>query len=238
MDVQIILDKEAAVRYMVKYATKGEKRSDKAAELFARVMAGDEGDPSFRWRRLMLKCVGNRDMGAQETAHSLLQLPMCRPGFEFATIALDNSREVQLNNNAGRAIVESIVDVYAERLTRAQEKEELGPLETMSLLTFGQFYKVWRGNVSIRSKKAVVKTTPRFSSNLASPKYWLYCKYSLMKFKPWRGNFLRSLGIEEEQEDEVLPSLYINVWKEFVRQQVSLSYDDVFCFYYFYKERY
>ena len=134
--------------------------------------------------------------------------------------------------------MESIVDVYAERLTRAEEKEELGPLETMSLLTFGQFYKVWRGNVSIKSKKAVVKTTPRFSSNLASPKYWLYCKYSLMKFKPWRGNFLRSLGIEEEQEDEVLPSLYINVWKEFVRQQVSLSYDDVFCFYYFYKERY
>ena len=91
MDIQIILDKEAAVRYMVKYATKGEKRSDKAAELFARVMAGDDGDPSFKWRRLMLKCVGNRDMGAQETAHSLLQLPMCRPSFEFAMIALNNS---------------------------------------------------------------------------------------------------------------------------------------------------
>ena len=222
MDIQIILDKEAAVRYMVKYATKGEKRSDKAAELFARVMAGDDGDPSFKWRRLMLKCIGNRDMGTQETAHSLLQLPMCRPGFEFATIALDNSREVQLNNNSGRAIVESIVDVYAERFTRAEEKEEVGPLETMSLLTFAQFYKVWRGNVSIRSKKAVVKTMPRYSSTPGSPKYWLYCKYSLMKFKPWHGNFHRSLGINEGQEDEVLPSVYIDVWKEFVRQQVSL----------------
>ena len=179
----------------------------------------------------MLKCVGNRDMGAQETAHNLLQLPMCRPGFEFATIALDNSREVQLNNNTGRALVESIVDVYAERFTRAEEKEEVEPLETMSLFTFAQFYKVWRGNVSIKSKKAVVKMTPRHSSTPASPKYWLYCKYSLMKFKPWRGNFLQSLGIEEEEEDEVLPRIYINAWKEFVMQQVSLSYVIGFCFY-------
>ena len=178
----------------------------------------------------MLKCVGNRDMGAQETAHNLLQLPMCRPGFEFATIALDNSREVQLNNNTGRAIVESIVDVYAERFTRAEEKEEVGPLETMSLFTFAQFYKVWRGNVSIRSKKAVVKTTPRHSSNPATPKYWLYCKYSLMKFKPWHANFLQSLGIEEAEEEEVLPCIYINAWKEFVTQQVSFLYVVGFAF--------
>ena len=55
VDLQIILNKKVAVRYMVKYTTKGEKRSDKAMELSTNIMAGDEGDPSFRWMRLMLK---------------------------------------------------------------------------------------------------------------------------------------------------------------------------------------
>ena len=143
----------------------------------------------------------------------------------------DTHHKVQVNNNARRAIVESIVGVYAERFTRAEEKEEVGSLETMPLLRVAQFYKVWRGNVSIRSKKAVVKTTPWHSSNPASPKYCLYCKYNLMKFKPWRGNFLQSLGVEEEQEEDVLQSMFIDAWKEFVRQQVSLSYVAALRFY-------
>ena len=98
MDLRLILDEEAAIWYMFKYANKQEKRSDNAGEIFSSIMGGKHRDTAHRWRRLMLKSVGNKDMGGKKTAHSILQLPMCRPGFEFAIFSLDGSWQLQLHN--------------------------------------------------------------------------------------------------------------------------------------------
>lgn len=87
-DMQIILDEEQAIRYMVKYATKPEGRSENATDMIKAVLAkrggGDNNDeekeasggavaarvlededrPAQRQiRQLMLRAVGERDRG-------------------------------------------------------------------------------------------------------------------------------------------------------------------------------
>ena len=136
VDLQLILDKEAAVRYMVKYASKPEKRSDNAGEIFTSIMGVEHGDTAHWWRRLMLKCVGNRDMGAQETAHSILQLPMCRLGFESALLSLDGSRQLQLHNENQAAFQKNILDMFANRREYIENFQDVPNILDMSLVAF------------------------------------------------------------------------------------------------------
>jgi len=69
VDMQIILDKEAAVAYMVKYATKAEKSGSNLNDLYKSVIehSTDEDSPVSKLRSLMLKTVsGKRDLGQCE----------------------------------------------------------------------------------------------------------------------------------------------------------------------------
>ena len=220
VDIQLILDKEAAVNYMVKYASKPEKRSDDAGEIFSSVMAAEHGDTAHRWRRLMLKCVGNRDMGAQEIAHCILQLPMCRPGFEFAVLSLDGSRQIQLDDPNQAAFNKNIVDMYANRRQSAEAFTDVGDIRQMSLVAFAQVFDVKRQRLVKRAHKAVVRSYPQLPSDPEDPNYGQYCKYMLIKFKPWEGAPCNAWGGDEDGHpvDEV----FINAWNAFVESEVSI----------------
>ena len=220
VDLQLILDKEAAVRYMVKYASKPEKRSDNAGEIFTSIMGAEHGDTAHRWRRLMLKCVGNRDMGAQETAHSILQLPMCRPGFEFAVLSLDGSRQLQLQNENQAAFQKNIVDMYANRREYMENFQDVPNILDMSLVAFAQTFDVKRQRLVKRVNKAVVRSYPQPSSNKDGPNYGQYCKYMLIKFKPWEGAPYNAWGGNED--DHPLDEDFISAWNAFVVSQVSI----------------
>lgn len=67
VDLQIILDKDTAVKYMVKYASKAEKRLTDAREVFKAILDADTGRPddvNHCWIQMMLRTAGCRDMGA------------------------------------------------------------------------------------------------------------------------------------------------------------------------------
>ena len=69
VDMQIIIDRSAAINYMVKYVTKGEKAGNRLSELYNSVILhSDETDnPTKKLRSLMLKSVANkRDIGQFE----------------------------------------------------------------------------------------------------------------------------------------------------------------------------
>ncbi|CAM9499968.1 unnamed protein product [Ectocarpus sp. 12 AP-2014] len=122
IDFQLILDWDQAVRYMVKYVSKGEMRSPAAADVFARVIsrADDDADEAQTvLRSVFLKCTGERDISAQETARLLLGNKLYSFSFSFVRLVVDPStstRQVNLDGAAGEgALKKSMRNLYAGR---------------------------------------------------------------------------------------------------------------------------
>ena len=62
----------------------------------------------------MIKTVGERDDGAQETAHLLLSLQLYT--YNFVTLSLDGGQLISTDGNASdSAICPSMIDVYSQR---------------------------------------------------------------------------------------------------------------------------
>ena len=97
VDLQAIIDPDQCIRYMAKYAAKGEPRSDSATGILKLcVNRLHQTDPaSSALRRAMIQVVGDRDFGSQETAHLLLGKPLYSSSFSFICVSLDGSRQVR-----------------------------------------------------------------------------------------------------------------------------------------------
>ena len=78
MDLQIIIDAETCARYMAKYASKGEPRSQPVSSIFKSCVdhLTDTSEAHTALRSAMIRSVAERDFSAQETAHQLLSLPL------------------------------------------------------------------------------------------------------------------------------------------------------------------
>ena len=66
VDLQIVLDRRAAIAYMVKYATKGEKAGQEFSKLYNDLIshADNEDNPQSKMRSLMMKSIASkRDLG-------------------------------------------------------------------------------------------------------------------------------------------------------------------------------
>ena len=83
-DIQIILDHNAYLNYIAKYASKAEKVSDVAKEAFLSVinnLSGKETSGNI-FRKLIIKSVGERDFSAQEVMHQIMSLKLYCSSFE------------------------------------------------------------------------------------------------------------------------------------------------------------
>ena len=65
MDLQLILDRHAAVAYMVKYSSKGGRSGRSLQNIYRSVMqnAQDSDSPISKLRSLMIRCVDRRNVG-------------------------------------------------------------------------------------------------------------------------------------------------------------------------------
>ena len=109
VDLQLLLDWEDAVRYMVKYVSKQEKRSQPILDLFKSTVCRDDYDDTVgtetRLRKVFLKAVGERDITAQETSRLLLGGRFSSSTFNYKRLNVDpdqQSRAIRLQNGTGR----------------------------------------------------------------------------------------------------------------------------------------
>ena len=65
MDLQLILDRHAAVAYMVKYASKGEQSGKTLQNIYRSVMQNAQvsNNPVSKLIPLMIRCVDRRNVG-------------------------------------------------------------------------------------------------------------------------------------------------------------------------------
>lgn len=210
-DIQLIIDHHACVEYLAKYASKGEKMSSIVRDAFVSVVSHlkDDTSPKTAIRKLMMKAVGQRDMSIQEVMHQILGLKLFSSTFQVITVSLDGTYKLRMVD--GELQKEpSHLDRYAER-----QSVECS-LKDINFINFFSCYDTTKKTIVKRKSEIIVKTIPRYSSNPQSRNYGLFCKYQLIKYKPWQGTVTNCWNNEEESS-----STFVFYWNAFLSSKLG-----------------
>ncbi len=130
--------------------------------------------------------------------------------FSFVTISLDNSRKVNIDaeNEGDEVLQKSALQEYAER---TKLKTRYTGLSQLNLMQYVSQYTKVRGELTKRANPYIVRTFPKISANPAGPDFGKYCKYQLIKFKPWEGQPSNAWNNEDESDQ-----MFINAYEFFL----------------------
>jgi len=161
-------------------------------------------------KKVVMKTVGERDYAAQETMHHLLSLKLHSSSFNVIPVSLKGSRKVSnipSIENDGICTSNSLLDHYANR-----DQYDTSP-EVMNLnfIQFATKFKVVSGKLTKLPENVIPKVFPTYSSNPRGENFASYCKYQLLRYKPWLRTQSNAWG-DAEATNEVL----INCWQEFL----------------------
>ena len=101
------------------------------------------------------------------------------------------------------------MDDYADR---QQFRQDYPEIMQINFIEFVSKYTVKEESLHLKPKIVVVRTFPNYYSNPLSPYYGLFCKYQLMKFKPWNCK-PSNLWNDEDETDET----FITHWNLFLQ---------------------
>ena len=117
IDWKPILSKCVVINYIAKYAAKSEKGSETFHNMLMRVSSiQNPNEPAARaYKSLLCESIIDRDIGAQETCHLLLELPLseCSCRFVVLNVGMKVFKQVQVetynddNDN-------SLIDAYTK----------------------------------------------------------------------------------------------------------------------------
>ena len=160
-------------------------------------------------RKLMIKSVGERDMGMQEVMHQILVLRLYQSTFQVINISLDISKRCNLSRNNIK-VDESDLEHYANRLKHDKE------FQSMNLVEYFSKYHDKTSKLSQRMKPVVVRTFPQYLSNPNSETYGLHCKFQFIKYKPW--NTCPQDAWNHLDESDIA---YVTEWKNFLETDIG-----------------
>ncbi len=216
-DIQLITSFHDCVEYITKYAAKGEPRSNSFKETFAAVAKTVTDNPSCEriLKKIVIKTLGQRDFSAQETMHHLLTLKLVSSTFKVFPVSLNGCRRVckTLATEDEEITRESLLDHYANRTKFVNHQEQI---LTMNFDQFATNFKVCKKKLLQQDQNTIPKFFPQFSSNQHSDKYGLYCKYQLIRFKPW----LNIIGDAWNNQLET-DATFVQQWASFMNTEYA-----------------
>ena len=189
--------------------------------------------------RVMTKMLGQRQITRQESCHLINHHSIVCCSHFFGKIDLqNNSRRLKrpsVNQKKNEtATLLTLIDAYSDQTNPKLWPENKMPnteyLEKLSLVDFSQQFRVGgRGsimNLLVPQKETFVPIFfPAPSSDPAGKQGFQYCKYALMRFKPWKsgGDIAWKTKEYQECEDDVMEEYQtkeevINNWKKFVEE--------------------
>ena len=218
-DIQVVIDHYACVEYLTKYAAKGEPRSPILKQAFNSIVQNVDSstDPHRVIKKVVVKSLGERDYAAQETMHHLLSLKLHSSSFKVLPVSLNGSRRVRDTTSIveGESCTDySLLDMYAKR-----EQYESSPnVVNMNFLQFATTFKVVNNELTKLPENVIPRIFPIYSSNPEGPNFGLYCKYQLLRYKPWQMTQSNAWD-DQEPTDEIL----INCWHKFLQTPYGQS---------------
>ena len=210
-DIQVVIDYHACIEYLVKYASKGEPRSPVLKQAFTFVMrtCSINNNPTKLIKKAIMKSLGQRDFSAQEIMHHLMSLKLVSSSFHVVPVNLNGSRRISRSSSDGELITtNSLLDIYA---TREKHSETIPNIMLLNFIDFATKYKVVNKKLARQPDNIIPKVFPLYSSNPSEPNFGLYCRYQLLKYKPWK-NTQENAWNDQPGSDEV----YITSWKDFL----------------------
>ena len=209
-DIQVVIDHCAFVEYLTKYAAKDEPQSPILKQAFNSIVQNVDSntDPRRAINKVVMKSLGERDYAAQETMHHLLSLKLHISSFKVMAVSLNGSRKVRdtASIDEGKSCTDySLLDVYANR----EQYESSENIINMNFVQFATTYKVVNNELTKLPENIIPRIFPMYSPNPKGPNFGLYCKYQLLRYKPWKTTQNNAWG-DQEPTDEVL----INSWHE------------------------
>lgn len=125
-------------------------------------------------------------------------------------ISLNGSCKIKTNSVDGDlATNDSLLDVYA---TRAKYSQAIPNIMTLNFITFATKYKVVNSPLTTQSDNTIPRIFPVYSSNEKGPNFGLYCKYQLLRYKPWHTTQDNVSG-----DQPATNKIYISKWKDFLQ---------------------
>ena len=159
----------------------------------------------------MMKSLGERDFSVQETAHHLLSLKLHSTTFHVKSFSLNGSCRLQPSNDTsnGSCTSDSFLDVYAKRSIFS---DEFPGIMNTNFQEFATKYKLTNNKLEqCMSDHIVPNIFPTYSSNPKGQHYSLYCKFQLLRSKPWKNSINDAWGTTEPDDQT-----YITEWHNFL----------------------
>ena len=141
--------------------------------------------------------------------HHILSLKLFSSSFNVITLSLDGSRKCKLDSDI-LITEQSTLDHYAQRTTFSAQ------LIDLNLVQFVSNYAVVKESLTVRKSPVIVRTVPSYSSYPNGRNYGLFCKYQLIKYKPWITK--PSNAWNEEDECDLT---FTNYWQSFLESETG-----------------
>ena len=210
-DIQVVIDYHACVEYLAKYASKGEPRSPVMNLAFNSIVrnCNNNSNPTKVIKKVIMKSLGQRDYSAQETMHHLMSLKLVSSSFNVVPISLNGSRRIKGKMTDGKPVTnDSLLDTYAKREIYSQT---IPDIMSLNFIDFATKYKLMNNKLSSQPDNIIPRVFPVFSSNTKGPNFGSFCKYQLLRNKPWHKTQDNAWGGQPGTDE-----IYINKWKDFL----------------------
>ena len=150
--------------------------------------------------------------------HHLLSLNFVSSSFIVFPVNLNGSRRLNLSDAPHEVVTtDSFLHTYAQRdKYRADLKCNL---TNMNFLEFATKYKLVSGKLVAQPKNLIPRVFPTYSSSIKSPNFGLYCKYQLLRYRPWKTTPQDAWGNKQENNE-----LFISWWKTFLQSEYAQNY--------------
>src|SRR3984893_10009550 len=143
IDFRPVINKEAVIAYVAKYASKGESTSSSYQDTLQKAISHlqDSDAAGVAYQKMLSSFAAERDISSQETCHILHSLPLVKSSRQYRNIyvAPDEASE-NVNFEASEKEQRGVLEHYKTR--PVEQKPELA---NVSLLEFATSWN-WKGN--------------------------------------------------------------------------------------------
>ncbi|XP_059064231.1 uncharacterized protein LOC131856450 [Cryptomeria japonica] len=198
VDCQLVLSIDVVIKYIAKYAAKAENKSETYHAMLSRISTNFESDKPApnAFRKMLLDNLVDRDIGAQESCHLLLKLPLslCSRTFFSLNVNQKNFQRVPITST-GRTTYPNYIASY---MARPIHLERISLIEVTQKWSFNASRKndQWKE----RATPVIVRVSPRFTAIPTKEEkcFQAFCWSELLLYHPFRNIQMDFGSIDDE----------------------------------------
>ena len=231
-DTSLIHCLRRVLKYIAKYASKPEKKSNPTLDSFKKIL--ERADPTTTTSRSVLiqtmqAVLSERDISTYDAVHQILGYKLHATNITVLNLSLESGRLIERNLATNTTdLVNNIMDTYKKRVAYSNPNN----VDAVTAMNFVEFSVMYDHKLSSYNGQQVLRLRSgnpnhyalriyqeyRSSPRQSNQQYGKYCKYQLLRYKPFLDSFGNCLG-EGFDVDEY--DVWIDQWKIFLESSLG-----------------